>query len=121
MRIPHHSIKSGGVVPALGAGLAQVSQPRSPEWEQAMQNRDRSNESGHQENVDGEIAGRGTSPVSGSQDIGRRDLLKAAGAGIAALGVASATSGAAFGQATADWAKTFPKSDRVDHQKVSFC
>ena len=53
-------------------------------------------------------------------DAGRRNLLKLTGASIAALGVMSATSGAAFAQEAPAWDKTFPKSDKVDHQKVTF-
>jgi uncharacterized protein len=52
-------------------------------------------------------------------DVSRRNLLKLTGAG-AALGVLSVTSGTAFAQETLAWDKTFPKSDRVDHRKVSF-
>ncbi|MBB94624.1 MAG: hypothetical protein CML68_08485 [Rhodobacteraceae bacterium] len=50
----------------------------------------------------------------------RRDLLLAAGMSAAAIGMASLTPEAALAQATSDWDKTFPQSDRVDHQKVSF-
>lgn len=53
-------------------------------------------------------------------DAGRRSLMKATGVAVAALGVipvAAATP--AFAQ-TSSWDKVFPKSDRVDHQKVSF-
>jgi uncharacterized protein len=53
-------------------------------------------------------------------DVGRRNLLKLTGVGAAALGVLAVTNGTAFAQANLAWDKTFPKSDRVDHQKVSF-
>lgn len=58
--------------------------------------------------------------MSQQPDAGRRNLLKLTGASIAALGVMSATSGAAFAQEAPAWDKTFPQSDRVEHQKVSF-
>ena len=41
------------------------------------------------------------------------------GLGVAALGMMSA-SAPAFAQSTLAWDKTFPKSERVDHRKVSF-
>lgn len=50
----------------------------------------------------------------------RRDLLKMAGLGAAALGVGGLTGAPVFAQATDDWDKTFAKSDAVDHHKVSF-
>ena len=50
----------------------------------------------------------------------RRNLLLAAGVGAAALGVASFGPRAALAQPTSEWDKVFPKSDRVDHEKVSF-
>jgi fermentation-respiration switch protein FrsA (DUF1100 family) len=53
-------------------------------------------------------------------DVSRRDLVKFAGAGFAAAAVASVATSPAAGQITADWDKTFPKSERVDHQKVTF-
>lgn len=55
-------------------------------------------------------------------DIDRRHLLKIAG-GIAAMSMASTTA-SAFAQAptqlTEAWDKTFPKSNKVDHRKVTF-
>lgn len=54
------------------------------------------------------------------QDPARRELLITAGIGAAALGLATLTPEAALAQATLDWDKTFSKSDRVDHTKVSF-
>ncbi|MDX3969211.1 MAG: alpha/beta hydrolase [Bradyrhizobium sp.] len=57
-----------------------------------------------------------------SLDFGRRDLLKLTGAGVAAFGAASL-----FNTATAEaqtmsneWDKIFPKSEKVDHEKVTF-
>lgn len=61
-------------------------------------------------------------PIETSEtcNTGRRNLMKATGIAVAAMGVvpmASATH--AFAQ-TSSWDKVFPKSDNVDHQKVSF-
>ncbi len=53
-------------------------------------------------------------------DTGRRTLLKMTGVGVAALGVASVAGSPALAQASAEWDKVFPKSDKVDHQKVNF-
>ncbi|TYL46554.1 alpha/beta hydrolase [Marinomonas sp. IMCC 4694] len=57
-------------------------------------------------------------------DEGRRNMMKLTGVGMAALGVASLTTGKAFAQSpiklSNDWDKTFPKSDKVNHQKVTF-
>ncbi|MFC4653920.1 alpha/beta hydrolase [Rheinheimera marina] len=58
-------------------------------------------------------------------DNTRRTLLKMTGAGLVALGVGSALSAQAQAQGAAltlgsDWDKTFAKSDKVDHKKVSF-
>jgi uncharacterized protein len=50
--------------------------------------------------------------------LGRRALLKLSGVG-AALGAMS-VGAPALAQGTFAWDKTFPKSDRVDHRKVSF-
>lgn len=50
--------------------------------------------------------------------IDRRSLLQLGGAGLAALGAASIAA-PAVAQA-AEWDKTFPKSDLVDHRKVTF-
>ncbi|MDS9467477.1 alpha/beta hydrolase [Paracoccus sp. MBLB3053] len=54
------------------------------------------------------------------RNLGRRDLLLAAGIGAAALGVATLSAQDALAQAATDWDKTFPQSDRVEHRKVSF-
>jgi fermentation-respiration switch protein FrsA (DUF1100 family) len=53
-------------------------------------------------------------------DEARRTFLKMTGAGVAALGVATAIGGPAMAQNNDDWDKTFPKSQAIDHQKVSF-
>lgn len=56
-------------------------------------------------------------------DAGRRHLLKMTGAGIAAMsiGAISSTASASTGLSlTSEWDKTFPKSDKVDHRKVTF-
>ncbi len=54
--------------------------------------------------------------------FGRRDLLKLTGVGVAALGAASLfdASNAKAQNMSDEWDKTFPRSDTVDHQKVSF-
>ncbi|KAF0810310.1 hypothetical protein A167_00991 [Alcanivorax sp. S71-1-4] len=60
----------------------------------------------------------------GEPDAGRRHLLKMTGAGIAAMSIGSAISTPAFGHSSAqlsdEWDKTFEKSDKVDHRKVTF-
>jgi len=53
-------------------------------------------------------------------DVGRRDVLKLTGAGLAVLGASSVAAAPALAQDDAAWDKTFPKSDAVDHSKVSF-
>lgn len=55
-------------------------------------------------------------------DAGRRNLLKLAGAGVAAVGAATLVdiSKAEAQNMTANWDKVFPRSDKVDHQKVGF-
>ncbi|WP_436005622.1 twin-arginine translocation signal domain-containing protein [Rhizobium sp. LjRoot254] len=50
----------------------------------------------------------------------RRTFLKLTGVGVAALGVATATGGPAMAQNNMSWDKTFPESEAVDHQKVTF-
>ncbi|UVF22431.1 alpha/beta hydrolase (plasmid) [Microvirga terrae] len=55
-------------------------------------------------------------------DLARRDLLKLTGAGVAALGVGSLSnipSPKAQGM-SAGWDKVFPRSEKVDHEKVTF-
>jgi fermentation-respiration switch protein FrsA (DUF1100 family) len=53
-------------------------------------------------------------------DIDRRDFLKAASLGAVALGVTGLSAGSAAATETGEWDKTFPKSDKVDHAKVTF-
>lgn len=53
-------------------------------------------------------------------DEGRRTLLKMTGVGVAALGVATVAGAPVFAQGDPEWDKVFPKSDKVDHEKVSF-
>ncbi|MHC2459754.1 fermentation-respiration switch protein FrsA (DUF1100 family) [Rhizobium leguminosarum] len=53
-------------------------------------------------------------------DAGRRTLLKMTGVGVAALGVASVAGAPTLAQSEPEWDKVFPKSDKVEHQKVSF-
>lgn len=59
-----------------------------------------------------------------SPDTGRRNLLKMTGVGIATLSVGAVAAQQAVAQSQirlADkWDKTFAKSDKVDHRKVSF-
>ena len=52
-------------------------------------------------------------------EVGRRNFLKLTGAGVAA-GVVSAMEAPVSAQQTLAWDKTFPKSDRVEHRKVTF-
>lgn len=54
------------------------------------------------------------------QDAGRRNLLKMTGMGVAAIGMGSGIAGPALAAYDGGWDKTFPKSDRVDHRKVSY-
>lgn len=55
-------------------------------------------------------------------DAERRNLLKLTGAGIAALGAASLfnLSNAEAQNMSGEWDKTFPRSENVDHEKVTF-
>ena len=57
-------------------------------------------------------------------DVGRRTLLKMTGAGVAALSLGAMFAGPASAQSrvelTDKWDKTFPKSDKVDHKKVTY-
>ena len=50
----------------------------------------------------------------------RGGFSKKSGALFAALAIASSTAGSAFAQSHDEWDKTFPKSESVDHRKVSF-
>ncbi|MCU4675918.1 alpha/beta hydrolase [Catenovulum sp. 2E275] len=57
-------------------------------------------------------------------DLGRRDALKVASTSIAAVTIGSLVSGQALAHSQlkldAGWDKTFPKSKKVNHSKVSF-
>ncbi|WP_307145112.1 alpha/beta hydrolase [Rhizobium tibeticum] len=53
-------------------------------------------------------------------DAGRRSLMKATGVAVAALGVIPVAAATQALAQTSSWDKVFPKSDKVDHQKVSF-
>lgn len=50
----------------------------------------------------------------------RRGLVKATGVGVATAGLLTFVSSSALAQTSTEWDKTFPKSDGVDHQKVTF-
>ncbi|YCI07190.1 alpha/beta hydrolase (plasmid) [Ensifer sp. D2-11] len=55
-------------------------------------------------------------------NIGRRDLLKLTGAGVAAIGAASlfSPSNAKAQNMSNEWDKVFPRNENVDHEKVTF-
>lgn len=53
-------------------------------------------------------------------NMGRRNLFKMTGTGIAALGMANLLNTSAQAQSTLTWDKTFARSDRVDHRKVTY-
>ena len=55
-------------------------------------------------------------------DLGRRDLLKLTGAGVAVLGAGSLfdTSNATAQSVSGGWDKVFPRSGNVDHEKITF-
>jgi hypothetical protein len=55
----------------------------------------------------------------GSINANRRSLMMGAGA-LAAMGAIPAVSSRAFAQGSSTWDKTFPRSEKVDHQKVTF-
>jgi hypothetical protein len=52
--------------------------------------------------------------------VSRRDMLQLTGGGVAAAAVLAASSSPALAQDSGGWDKVFPKSDRVDHRKVTF-
>jgi fermentation-respiration switch protein FrsA (DUF1100 family) len=54
--------------------------------------------------------------------LGRRDLLKLTGAGVAAIGAGSLfnASNAKAQNVSGEWDKVFPRSEKVDHEKVTF-
>ena len=53
-------------------------------------------------------------------DAGRRTLMKMTGTGIAALGAVAVSAAQPPVQLGSRWDKKFPKSDKVDHKKVTF-
>jgi hypothetical protein len=53
-------------------------------------------------------------------DLSRRGLMKATGVAVAAMSLIPAVAATEALAQTTEWDKTFPKSDKVDHQKVSF-
>ena len=53
-------------------------------------------------------------------NTGRRNLLVAAGLGAAALSMSAMSGRPALAQTSEGWDKTFPKSDAVEHRKVTF-
>lgn len=65
-----------------------------------------------------------TSEILTAEAAGRRNLLKIAGTGITALSIGAIASGRAVAQPqvklSEKWDKTFAKSDKVNHQKVTF-
>jgi uncharacterized protein len=67
-----------------------------------------------------DAADRAVTNSSAGRSAGRRLLLKLAGTGAVILGLLSMAGGTALAQGTLAWDKTFPRSTRVDHQKVSF-
>ena len=56
----------------------------------------------------------------GSRNPDRRTLMKGAGAIAAMSAIPAALSAPDFAQGASAWDKTFPRSARVDHQKVTF-
>jgi fermentation-respiration switch protein FrsA (DUF1100 family) len=63
-----------------------------------------------------------TAEQAAGRGVGRRDLLKIAGASVAAFGAASRfdiSNSEAQGMSE-KWDKVFPRSEKVDHQKVTF-
>ncbi|CUJ59391.1 alpha/beta hydrolase [Achromobacter kerstersii] len=67
---------------------------------------------------------RAATAVQDGKDVSRRDILKMTGTGIAALSVAAIAAGPAAAQPRVTpgdtWDKTFAKSDKVEHKKVTF-
>ncbi|MFB9136101.1 alpha/beta hydrolase [Vibrio olivae] len=65
-----------------------------------------------------------TTVEADTPNSGRRDMMKMTGAGLVALGVGSLASASASASSTPkltdEWDKTFAKSDKVDHKKVTF-
>ncbi len=61
-----------------------------------------------------------SSETNNGINYSRRNLMMATGAAVATIGIASTVGTAQAVAQDAIWDKTFPKSDDVDHQKVSF-
>ncbi|MEN3110203.1 alpha/beta hydrolase [Uliginosibacterium paludis] len=62
-------------------------------------------------------------PPASTPDQGRREMMRMTGAGIAALGAGMLGAGpaqAAAKQPNSKWDKTFPRSNKVNHRKLSF-
>jgi len=59
-----------------------------------------------------------------TSDESRRMMLKMTGVGIAALGIGAVATDSAVAQSQvplgSQWDKTFPKSDKVEHRKITF-
>jgi uncharacterized protein len=53
-------------------------------------------------------------------DLGRRQVLRLTGLGVAALGVAAVLDTPAEAHLTQAWDKTFSRSTKIDHRKVTF-
>ncbi|MBL3568641.1 hypothetical protein BV509_05240 [Rhodovulum sulfidophilum] len=63
----------------------------------------------------------GTNPtLNDLPDAGRRTLLMMTGAGLAAAGLVSIGAAPSRAQASGGWDKTFPRSENVAHEKVTF-
>jgi hypothetical protein len=56
----------------------------------------------------------------GRSYFSRRDMLQLTGGGVAVATMLAASSLPTLAQNSGSWDKTFPKSDRVDHRKVTF-
>ncbi len=74
--------------------------------------------------MDKHIETRNTNAHEDEPDVGRRNVLKMTGTSIAALSIGMVAADQAFAQSpvqlSAKWDKTFAKSNKVDHKKVSF-
>ncbi len=58
--------------------------------------------------------------VNSRSQVSRRGILQLTGAAVAAASMVALPSAPALGQTSASWDKVFPKSNRVDHRKVTF-
>ena len=61
-----------------------------------------------------------TKTPNGLPNASRRTLLMMTGAGLAAAGLVSIGAAPARAQASGEWDKTFPRSEAVTHEKVTF-